>query len=136
MIIILKAKASEIRQRANEYELMFDLPPVDFNLQQTIYANEIAIKWTKSQKNVALSLQCTLIDKSPLNPTQQLLFAYQNNASDFLFYSPTRAQEYKIQRSSLQSAQFSLITSEKAIIQEVYIQLFISDARIQQIYQK
>ena len=136
MIIILKAKAPEIRQRANEYELMFDLPPVDFNLQQTIYANEIAIKWAKSQKNVAVSLQCTLIDKSPLNPTQQLLFTYQNNASDFLFYSPTRAQEYKIQRSSLQSSQFTLVTSVKDPIQEVYIQLFISDARVQQINQK
>ena len=136
MIIILKAKAPEIRQRASEYELLFDLPPVDFNLQQTIYVNEIAIKWTRIHKNVAVSLQCTLIDKSPLNPTQQLLFAYQNNASDFLFYSPTRAQEYKIQRSSLQSSQFTLVTSVQDPIQEVYIQLFISDARVQQIYQK
>ena len=136
MIIILKAKASEIRQRANEYELMFDLPPVDFNLHQTIHVNEIGIKWKKRYKNVTASLQCTLIDKSPLNPTQQLLFAYQNNESDFLFYSPTRAQEYKIQRSSLQSSQFTLITSVQDIIQEVYIQLFISDARVQQINQK
>ena len=136
MIIILKATAPEILKRGNEYELMFDLPPVDFNLQQTVHVNEMAIKWKKSHKNVAVSLQCTLIDKSPFNPSQQLLFAFQSNESDYLFYSPTRAQEYKIQRSSLQSAQFSLITSEKAIIQEVYIQLFISDARIQQIYQK
>ena len=130
MIIILKAKAPEIRQRASEYELLFDLPPVDFNLQQTIYVNEIAIKWTRIHKNVAVSLQCTLIDKSPLNPTQQLLFAYQNNASDFLYYSPTRAQEYKIQRYSLESSQFILTLSEKAEIEEIYVQLFITDARI------
>ena len=136
MIIILKATTSEIRQRANEYELLFDLPPVDFNLHQTVFVNEIAIKWRKSHKNVAVSLQCTLIDKSPLNPTQQILFACQKYESDFLFYSPTRAQEYKIQRSSLQSSQFTLVTSEKDTIQEVYIQLFISDARIQQINQK
>ena len=136
MIIILKAKASDIYKRQNEYELMFDLPPIEFNLHQTVYVNEMAIKWKKSQKNVAVSLQCTLIDKSPLNPDQQLLFAYQRKESDFLFYSPTRAQEYKIQRSSLQSSQFTLVTSVKDPIQEVYIQLFISDARIQQIYQK
>ena len=136
MIIILKATASEIRQKGNEYELLFDLPPVDFNLQQTIHVNEMAIKWKRSHKNVTASLQCTLIDKSPLNPDQQLLFAYQRKESDFLFYSPTRAQEYKIQRSSLQSSQFTLVTSVKDPIQEVYIQLFISDARIQQIHQK
>ena len=136
MIIILKAIASEILQKGNEYELMFDLPPVDFNLQQTVHVNEMAIKWKKSHKNVAASLQCTLIDKSPFNPSQQLLFAFQSNESDFLFYSPTRAQEYKIQRSSLQSSQFTLTTSVKDTIQEVYIQLFISDARVQQIYKK
>ena len=136
MIIILKATASEIRQKGNEYELLFDLPPVDFNLQQTIHVNEMAIKWKRSHKNVTASLQCTLIDKSPFNPTQQLLFAFQSNESDFFFYSPTRAQEYKIQRSSLQSSQFTLITSVQDIIQEVYIQLLISDARIQQVHQK
>ena len=136
MIIILRASATEISQKANQHELMFDLPPLDFNLQQTVHVNEIAIKWKRSHKNAAISLQCTLIDKSPLNPTQQLLFAYQNYESDFLFYSPTRAQEYKIQRSSLQSSQFTLFTSVKDPIQEVYIQLVISDARLQQINQK
>ena len=136
MIIILKATKNDIRQFENEAELNFDLPPLFFENYQTIFANEIAIKWKSKTQNISVSLHCTLIDKSPLNPMQQLLFIHQNHESNFLFYSPTRAQEYKIQRSSFQSAQFSLITSEKAIIQEVYIQLFISDARIQQIYQK
>ena len=136
MIIILKAEKKQTRQIGNETELFFDLPPLYFENYQTIFVNEIAVKWGKSRKNISASLHCTLIDKSPLNPMQQLLFVHQNTESNFLFYSPTRAQEYKIQRSSLQSAQFTLITSEKAIIQEVYIQLFISDARIQQIYQK
>ena len=136
MIIILKAEKKQTRQIGNETEIFFDLPPLYFENYQTIFVNEITVKWEKSRKNISASLHCTLIDKSPLNPMQQLLFVHQNNESNFLFYSPTRAQEYKIQRSSLQSAQFSLITSEKAIIQEVYIQLFISDARIQQIYQK
>ena len=136
MIIILRATAAEIHHRRNEYELLFDLPPLDFNLQQTVFVNEMSIKWKRPRKHAAVSLQCTLIDKSPLNPTQQLLFAYQNYESDFLFYSPTRPQEYKIQRSSLQSSQFTLVTSEKDPIQEVYIQLFISDARVQQIHQK
>ena len=136
MIIILKAEKKQTRQIGNETEIFFDLPPLYFENYQTIFVNEITVKWEKSRKNISTSLHCTLIDKSPLNPMQQLLFVHQNYESNFLFYSPTRAQEYKIQRSSLQSAQFSLVTSEKAIIQEVYIQLFISDARIQQIYQK
>ena len=136
MIILLKAEKNQIRQIDKETEILFDLPPLYFENYQTIFVNEITIKWKTSRRNISTSLHCTLIDKSPLNPMQQLLFVHQNYESNFLFYSPTRAQEYKIQRSTLQSAQFNLITSEKAIIQEVYIQLFISDARIQQIYQK
>ena len=136
MIILLKATKNDIRQIENESELNFDLPPLFFENYQTIFVNEITIKWKTKKQNISASLHCTLIDKSPLNPMQQLLFVHQSHESNFLFYSPTRSQEYKIQRSSLQSAQFSLVTSEKAIIQEVYIQLFISDARIQQIYQK
>ena len=136
MIILLKAEKNEIHQFGNESELVFDLPPLFFENYQTVFVNEITIQWKTRQQNISASLHCTLIDKSPLNPMQQLLFVHQNYESNFLYYSPTRAQEYKIQRSSLQSAQFSLVTSEKAIIQEVYIQLFISDARIQQIYQK
>ena len=136
MIILLKATKNDIRQSETEVELNFDLPPLFFENYQTIFANEITIKWKSKRQNISASLHCTLIDKSPLNPMQQLLFIHQNYESNFLFYSPTRPQEYKIQRSSFQSAQFSLITSKKADIQEVYIQLFISDARIQQIYQK
>jgi len=136
MIILLKAEKNQIRQIDKETEILFDLPPLYFENYQTIFVNEITIKWKTTKRNISTSLHCTLIDKSPLNPMQQLLFVHQNYESNFLFYAPTRAQEYKIQRSTLQSAQFSLITSEKAIIQEVYIQLFISDARIQQIYQK
>lgn len=136
MIVILKADKNSLRQLDHETELVFDLPPLYFENYQTVFVNEISIKWKTKKQNISTSLHCTLIDKSPLNPMQQLLFVHQNYESNFLFYSPTRAQEYKIQRSSLQSAQFSLVTSERAIIQEVYIQLFISDARVQQIYQK
>ena len=130
MILILKATQQNIRLRRNGYELFFDLPPLYFENHQTISVNEISIKWKTRKRNISATLQCTLIDKSPLNPKQQLLFTYQNYESNFLFYSPTRLQEYKIQRSSLQSSQFTLVTSEKDDIQEVYIQLFISDARI------
>ena len=134
MIVILKATSNNIRQTRKEYELLFDLPSLYFDNYQTIYANEISIKWKSVKKNISVALHCSLIDKSPLNPTQQLLFAHQHHESNFLFYSPTRAQEYKIQRSSLESSQFTLTTSEKVDIQEVYIQLFISDARVQQVY--
>ena len=130
MILILKVSKPNIQQRRNECELFFDLPTLYFENYQTISVNEISIKWRTKKQNVSATLHCTLIDKSPLNPKQQLLFAYQNYESNFLFYSPTRAQEYKIQRTSLESSQFTLTTSEKDDIQEVYIQLLISDARI------
>ena len=134
MIIILKTTSRNIRPKRNEYELTFDIPSLDFENHQTISVNEMSIKWKRPQKNISVTLHCALIDKSPFNPTQQLLFAHQRKESNFFFYSPTRAQEYKIQRSSLESSQFTLTTSEKVDIEEVYIQLFISDARIQQVY--
>ena len=121
MIVILKTIAQNIRHNGSEYELFFDLPPLYFEHYQTVFVNEMYVKWKNRHKNVSIALQCTLIDKSPLNPMQQLLFAHQNYDSNFLFYSPTRPQEYKIQRSSLQSSQFTLVTSEKDDIQEVYI---------------
>ena len=130
MIIILKATSRNIRPKRNEYELNFDLPSLYFENHQTISVNEMAIIWKRSRKNLSVTLHSSLIDKSPLNPSQQLLFARQRKESSFFFYSPTRTQEYKIQRSSLESSQFTLTTSEKVDIQEIYIQLFISDARI------
>ena len=124
-------------EKVNEttFELIFDLPKLYFNSTQTVYANEIVIYWGSRSSSNAL-LQSTLIDKSPLNMKQQLLFINKGNLNTTTYYSPTRIQEYKIQRAELQSSQFYIVTSEKVNIQKVYLQLFFTDARVQQINKK
>lgn len=134
MIVNLESKTIN-RISEFKYEIIFDLPKLYFDPTQTVYANEVAIHW-KSKTNSTALLQTTLIDKSPLNTSQQLLFIFQRKESNFLYYSPTRIQEYKIQRAELQSSQFYLETSEKTNILKIYLQLHFSDARIQQINKK
>ena len=119
----------------HKYELIFNLPKLYFDPVQTVHANEIVIYWGSSTSTDAV-LESTLIDKSPLNINQQLLFIHQRKPSRSTYYSPTHIQEYKIQRAELQSSQFYIVTLEKANIQKVYLQLFFTDARVQQIYKK
>ena len=86
----------------------------------------MAILWAKSVKNIHGRIVSSLIDKSPVNPSQQLLFFYQKDKSNFMFYSPTHPAEYKIQCLSLQSSVFNIQLSEKEQIREIYLQLEIN----------
>ena len=117
------------------FELIFNLPKLYFDTTQNVYANEIVIYWGSRTSSNAL-LQTTLIDKSPVNTQQQLLFIHRGNPSTSTYYSPTRIQEYKIQRAELQSSQFYITTTEKVNIQKVNLQLFFTNARVQQIHKK
>ena len=116
-------------------EIKFDLTPVYFTSKDNVRITEMAIQWDGEIKNIHGKITTTLIDKSPVNPAQQLLFFYQPNISDFMFYSPTHPAEYKIQCPSLQSSVFNIHLSEKHQIREIYIQLEIN-ARVQQITPK
>ena len=75
MIVNLESKTIN-RISEFKYEIIFDLPKLYFDPTQTVYANEVAIHW-KSKTNSTALLQTTLIDKSPLNTSQQLLFIFQ-----------------------------------------------------------
>ena len=117
------------------YELIFNLPKLYFDTTQNVHASEIVIYWGSRASSNAV-LQTTLIDKSPVNTQQQLLFIHHGKSSTSTYYSPTRIQEYKIQRAELQSSQFYITTTEKVNIQKVYLQLFFTNARVQQIHKK
>ena len=124
-----------LRGTVRNNEIIFDLTPVYFAPNQYVRVTEMAIQWIGEVKNIHGKITTTLIDKSPVNPAQQLLFFHQSNISDFMFYSPTHPAEYKIQCPSLQSSVFNIHLSEKHQIREIYIQLEIN-ARIQQINSK
>ena len=134
--MILNLETNKVKKISlNQYEICFDLPKIYFTDDHLVQVNEIGIYWSKSIYSPSTRLMCTLIDKSPLNYNQQLLFI-PLSVSNFTFYSPTHAQPYKIQRSELDSSQFILEYSEKVEIKKVYLQLSFSNARIQQINSK
>ena len=119
-------------------EIKFDLTPVYFSSNDNVRITEMAIKWDEVVKNIHGKITTTLIDKSPVNPSQQLIFFHQPDRSNFMFYAPTHPAQYKIQCPSLQSSVFNIHLSEKhknQKIKEIYIQLEIN-ARIQQINSK
>ena len=124
-----------LKGRVHNNEIKFDLTPVYFSSHHCVRITEMAIQWDGEVQNIHGKITSTLIDKSPVNPTQQLLFFYQPNRSNFMFYTPTHPAQYKIQCPSLQSSVFNIHLSEKHQIKQIYIQLEIN-ARIQQINPK
>ena len=119
-----------LRGTVNNDEIKFDLTPVYFSNNDYVRVTEMAIQWNGKVHNIHGKITTTLIDKSPVNPSQQLLFFYQNEKSNFMFYTPTHPAQYKIQCPSLQSSVFNIQLSEKEQIREIYLQLEIN-ARIQ-----
>ena len=129
--MILNLETTKVKKlNTTEYEAYFDLPKVYFNNDQQVQVNEIAINWSGTYSGTNARLNCTLIDKSPFNIQQQLLFI-PLDGSNFTYYTPTHIQAYKIQRPELDSSQFILTIPEKAKIVKIYIQLYISNARVQ-----
>ena len=134
--MILNLTTTKIKKLSKtEYEIAFDLPKIYFEQGQHVHVNEIGINWSKHFNGRSACLYCTLIDKSPFNTNQQLLFI-PLDGSNFTFYAPTHIQAYKIQRPELDSSQFILSIPEKVEIKKIYIQLYFSNARIQQVNPK
>ena len=116
--------------------LQFDFPSYYFTQNSRICANKIFIIWNQKNKYNSLFLTSSLVEKSPTNPMQQLLFMYpKKTASNYTFASPTHKNYYKIQCQDLQSSVFKIVDLEKnfdeSLIKTVYIQLDIIDARVQ-----
>ena len=115
----------------DEKNINFDLTPVYFEKNQYVNVNEIAIHWKEQQSEAFGAISSTLVDLSPVNLDQQIIFFHQHQKSKYLFYSPTHVAKYKIQCPSLQASVFNITLSEKHEIKKIYLQLEITNARIQ-----
>ena len=117
----------------NNDQLQFDLPPVLFIEGQQIRVSRLFIEWKVSVKLIPLILHSTLIEKSPTNPTQQLLFATPNQTNkrvSVFDYTPTHKNYYKIQCLDLESSEFELrdLKNNKITnIKRIFIQLEINE---------
>ena len=113
-------------------DLNIDLPFSRFQ-NQNVAITELFIHW-KTPTAASGYISSTLIDRSAFNP-KQMLILFCHEESSYFHTKPTHYQEYKIQRTDLQTAEFKIHLSEKTKlkkIKEIFIQLKITDAGIQQ----
>ena len=116
-------------------ELKFDLPAIQFKQGQGVCISRIHIHFSKQVNSPTIILQSTLIDKSSLNPTQQLMFGYSTGFQKHFDFTPTHKEYYKIQCMDFQSSEFKLVDLDNnkiKYIEKIFIQLDI-DERIQPI---
>ena len=120
-------------------QIIFDLVPLYFDINQEVHVNEVFLSFSKKMKTPFGYISTSLIDKSPVNQKQLLVFLQESTNVKQLYTSPTHPAKYKIQCQSLQSATFNLHLFEeaekvnlgqKSLTIEVYLQLEISNARI------
>ena len=120
--------------KVNNDVINFDSTQVYFEPNCYVAVTNVYIQFSRKFKDVTGYISTSLIDKSPINPLQELVFFNQRENSRSLFYSPTHLAQYKIQCPSLQSSVFEIHCSdldENSIkIEKVYLQLKITNARL------
>ena len=114
-----------------EFEL--DLPSIYFKPGQMIAVSEIFIMFHKNKQTAesgVYSLVSSLVDKSPSNLKQELLFIMKDRRYH-VHITPTHKKYYKIQCLDLKSSFIKLIDLEtdKNVenIQFIYLQLEVID---------
>ena len=120
----------------DEDAIVFDppLPAIYFVDNHRVKINEMFIKWkTKPPGGTNGYIRSTLIEKSVVNPEQQLLFFCQADKSNYTFVQPTHNAWYKIQNLCLHSSEFNVITTGKHQIEKIYLQLEIINERLQSV---
>ena len=115
-------------------KLEFDLPSLYFKQGQQVGVTEICgilDPKREDKESTLFRLTSTLVDKSPTNLHQQLLFIHQNKHKHYFQVTPTHKQYYKIQSLDFKSSQFNLydIAKEQNLqnLVFVYLQLEVID---------
>ena len=125
-------------KRLDHGEFELDFPSIYFKPGQMIAVSEIFIMFHKNPDNGLYSLSSTLVDKSPCNLKQELLFIFKTHRSH-VHITPTHKKYYKIQCLELKSSFIKLIDLETdenvKNINFIYLQLEVIDG-IQQDFSK
>ena len=115
-------------------KLEFDLPSLYFKRGQQVCVTEICgilDPKREDKESTLFRLTSSLVDKSPTNLHQQLLFIHQNKHKHYFQVTPTHKQYYKIQCLDFKSSQFNLydIAKEQNLknLVFVYLQLEVID---------
>lgn len=99
----------------------FDLVNILLNPNSSVAIAEICIQYTKAVRNVCGTITSSLIDRSGLNPNQELItFAHSGPIKNLLF-TPTHLLWYKIQLADFKTSVFKITHFEKDQIEKIKI---------------
>ena len=115
-----------LRGKVVNKTIQFELPPLFFQRNHFVHVNYIFVKWNQTVGDLYGEITTSLIDRTPYNPTQEILLFFQTKKSNYLYFTPTHLSKYKIQCPCLQSSVFNISLSEKHDIQEIKLQLEIT----------
>ena len=121
MYLVLKS------QNIKNGKIYFNLPQHRFDEKREFEFRVVHLyvalghsKYTKSDLSSHLiSLQSNLIDRSPFNPHQDLLFLPVSDLSAYTIYTPTHFLRYKLRLQDLNDAEFFLHSENPDIISRV-----------------
>lgn len=93
-------------------QIEFDLVNLPLHQNSSVTVAQLSIQYNELVENVCGSIQTTLIERSGLNPLQELLsFGHTGKVKHFL-YTPTRLLWYKIQLVDLKTSVFKITHCE------------------------
>ena len=111
-------------------QIEFDLVNLPLHQNSSVTVAQMSIQYDKVVKDVCGSIHTTLIERSGLNPFQELLsFGHTGPVKHFL-YTPTRLLWYKIQLVDLKTSVFKISHCEPdqtRKISKIHLKLLIHE---------
>ena len=108
----------------------FDLVNLPLNPNSIVTVAQLCIEYKESVRNVCGSIYTTLIERSGLNPSQELItFSHASQVKNLLF-TPPHFLWYKIQLGDLQSSVFKIAHCEKdqtTKISKIHLKLLVHE---------
>ena len=121
--------------KVNNNFIYFDLVNIELKPNSTVAIAEVCIKYTTGVKNVCGSIQTSLIERSGLNPNQELVsFSHVGTVKNLLF-TPTHLLGYKIQLTDLKTSVFKIYhfeQSQNSKISQIKLKLLINEGLFQE----
>ena len=108
----------------------FNLVNLPLQPNSSVTVAQLCIEYKEIVKNVCGSINTTLIERSGLNPLQELITFSHTSQVKNLLYTPTHLLWYKIQLGDLQTSVFKISHCEKDQsnkISKIHLKLLIDE---------
>ena len=96
-----------------------DKPELEFRITH-LYVSFKKDTYKLSTNNYLMSLQSNLIDRSPFNPHQDLIFLSVSDLSTYAEYTPTHILRYKLRLRDLNDSEFFLNSNEQQLVERIH----------------